>query len=113
MPGSSAEATLVIRQGQTFQYELQLQYANGTPQDISASTVTSSMADYYGSNTVWNFTVVEGSNASGKYLSLDSSTTSALDAGRYVFDVRMTDPSGNVTFLLAGEVQVDPAVTTY
>jgi len=44
-------------------------------------------------------------------LTLPAANTSNIKAGRYVYDVEMTDPDGIVTRILEGTIEVTPEVT--
>ena len=51
-------------------------------------------------------------NATGTLtLTLNNSVTSALTAGRYVYDVELTDSSSKISRILEGIVTVTPEVT--
>ena len=68
------------------------------------------MRKSYTSSTAYAFTV--GLNSNGQVtLGMTSNTTSTIAAGRYVYDVEITSPSGVVTRVVEGLVTVTPNVT--
>jgi hypothetical protein len=42
---------------------------------------------------------------------MDANTTSTINAGQYVYDIKLTSPVGILTRFIEGIIQVTPAVT--
>jgi len=101
---------IVIDQGTTFSLTVQLAADDGSPMDLTEYTVSSQLRKSYYTNTYTAFTT-DKVNLSGEVsLSLTAAQTSALKAGRYVYDVEITSPSETVR-VLEGIVTVTPEVT--
>lgn len=84
---------------------------NGTPLDLDGYTAASQMRKSYGSLTAYDFTAEIYDAATGKVqISMTSTETSAIKAGRYLYDVEIS--SGDRTTRVAeGLVIVTPEIT--
>ena len=65
----------------------------------------------YSSSNSTAFTTALANNNGTLTLSLNNSVTSSLSAGRYVYDVELTDASSVKSRILEGMVTVTPEVT--
>ena len=66
----------------------------------------------YGSSTISATFATSNENATGKVtLSLTDTQTSALEPGRYVYDIIITDSSGDKTRILEGQARITPSVS--
>ena len=75
-------------------------------------TITSSLRKHYNSSTATDFTTAVVSATDGTCtISLTDTVTSALDEGRYVWDLITTDGSGIKTRRIEGRATVTPSVT--
>ena len=102
-----------VDQGADWSAGFTLSWDDGSPVDISNSTFQSLIRNsYYTPNVTSNIvvTLVDASNGSGM-LSMNAFTTSNIVAGKYVYDVVMTDSNGYNTRILQGIVNVTPGVT--
>lgn len=108
----ATKANLVIDQGTTFSVTLDLTDDNGDILSLGGFTANSQLRKWYTSS---NSTAFETSinTASGQIsLTLTSQQTEALAAGRYVYDVELTDSASNaVSRVVEGIVTVTPQVT--
>jgi hypothetical protein len=106
-------AELTIDQGTTFESSLDLVADDGTAINVAGYVFSGEIRkSYYSSNTTANFTISVSDAANGNVLvSLNSATTSNITAGRYLYDVKMTDTSNVVTRLVEGIITVTPQVT--
>lgn len=107
----AATKNLAIDQGTTFSDFVIYKDKNKTAIDISGLTPRASMRkSYYSANAV-TLTTAINSNAGGNVnLSLTSSQTANLKAGRYVYDVELYD--SNVVYRIQeGIITVFPEVT--
>jgi len=104
---------LVIDQGATYQTVIQLNDANGNPIPLTGYTGNSEIRHHYSSmNAAASFTVDVVANVGQIILSLTANATANLyGPARYVYDVFVTDPSGNVSRVVEGQVTVTPSVT--
>lgn len=106
---------LVIDQGTTFSLSITVADANGNALNLTGYTLRSQMRKSYGATSYTSFTVVSATPATGELtISLTDTQTSALKAGRYVYDVEIVSPVGDgseVTRVLEGIITVTPEVT--
>ena len=105
----ATKANIVIDQGTTFNTTITLTDEGGNLLDLSAYTGESQLRKWYTSSNAINFgiTLVNGV----VNLSMAANTTATLSAGRYVYDVILTDGSNNVTRVVEGIVTVTPRVS--
>lgn len=81
--------------------------------DLTGYTVTASIRKTFASATATAFTVAINSpaTAGNVTISLTDVQTTALDRGRYVWDMVATSGAGTITRVLQGTVTVNPSVT--
>ena len=105
----ASKANLVIDQGSTYSITITIDDENGDPINVSGYTSRGQIRKHYTSSNSVSFTT---SLANGELsLSLTSSQTTNIVAGRYVYDIELIDGSNNVTRILEGIVTVTPEVT--
>lgn len=103
---------LEVDQGSDFSSIIDLENDDGTPMDLSLFTVYSQFRKSYGSLTAYNFDASIFSATEGKIrLALGGAYTSAIKAGRYVYDVEIVSSSGSRTRVLEGIVTLYPEIT--
>jgi hypothetical protein len=103
----SIKANLLIKQGEDYSVKIQLQNY-----DLTGHQVSSQVRKSYSSSTAKTF-VTSNTGANGEiYLSMNNANTSSLVPGRYVYDVKITSPGGQMTRVVEGIVTVTPGVTT-
>lgn len=105
----AVKANITIDQGSTFSTQITLTDANNNPLNLTGYTSESQMRKWYTSNTAINFNVALANGVIT--LSMDANTTASITDGRYVYDVKLTDLSGNVTRIVEGQVTVTPEVS--
>lgn len=101
---------IVIDQGQTFSFSLTLSNTDGTAKDLTDYTVTSQMRKSYYTSTATDFTTAKVDLTGEITISLSAAETSAIKAGRYVYDVEIAS-SVETLRILEGIVTVTPEVT--
>ena len=106
----ATKANLVIDQGATFSVDLDLTDENGDVIDLSGYTANSQIRKWYTSTTSYPFTASVNSSAGIITLSMTAIQTANLTAGRYVYDVEISDNS-TVSRVIEGIVTVTPNVT--
>jgi len=106
----ATKANLTIDQGSDYTTTITLTDGAGTPINISTYTGNGQIRKYYTSTTAVDFDITTADNGNIT-LSLDSNTTNNMIAGRYVYDVELTDISGNISRVLEGIVTIKPGVT--
>jgi len=107
-------ANLKVDQGADFATTINLNNLDGTDFNLTGYTVKSQMAKSYASATKIDITAAITNAATGAIqLSLTNTETGALAQGRYVYDVEVTQTSGNVkTRVIEGQITVFPQVTS-
>ena len=106
----ASTANIVIDQGTTFSTNLVLTNDDGTNKDLTDYTVASQIRKSYYTNTYTNFTTSKVDLEGEITLSLTATQTSALKAGRYVYDVEISSADETVR-VVEGIVTVTPEVT--
>jgi hypothetical protein len=108
----ATKANLVIDQGTTFSTDLSLQDKNGDPLSLGGFTANSVIKKWYTSQTSVPFNVSINTASGTITLELDASTSANLYAGRYVYDVDITETAtGTVSRVVEGIITVTPSVT--
>jgi hypothetical protein len=107
----ATRANITIDQGATFSTVLNLTDQNGNIINLTDYTVAAQVKKWYTSVNSVSFGATINSAAGSITLSLTSNQTSLMWAGRYVYDVIVTDSSNNVSRIVEGEVVVTPGVT--
>jgi hypothetical protein len=105
----SAKANIVIDQGTTFTTEINLTDESGNPMNLIGYVANSQMRKWYTSanpTAIFTTEIVDGTVV----LSLSSTETANISAGRYVYDVELSVDS-TVTRVVEGIVTVTPQVT--
>lgn len=108
----ATKANLVIDQGTTFSVTLDLTDDNGDVLALSGFSANSQLRKWYTSTNSTAF-ATSINVASGQItLTLTDTQTGALTAGRYVYDVELTDTSSNaISRVVEGIITVTPQVT--
>jgi hypothetical protein len=102
---------IYIDQGTTFSLSLAVNDQNGDLKDLSEYTAAAQMRKSYYTNTAINFTAEISLPEEGEVtISLTAVQTSAIKAGRYVYDIEITG-EGETLRVLEGIVVINPEVT--
>tara|TARA_E500000081_G_scaffold54829_1_gene57749 strand:- start:296 stop:622 length:327 start_codon:yes stop_codon:yes gene_type:complete len=101
---------IIIDQGTTFTLSVILTNDDNTPKDLTNYTIASQIRKSYYTNTFTAFTTSKVDLTGEISISLSAAETSALKAGRYVYDIEIEDPSETVR-VIEGIVTVTPEVT--
>jgi len=104
---------LTINQGATFESDLDLVDDDGSAINVANYVFSGQIRkSYYSLNPTANLTLNIVNAASGNVnIYLSAATTSNIKAGRYVYDVKMTDTANTVTRIVEGVITVTPQVT--
>lgn len=105
---------LVIDQGTTYSLTITVYDAAGNALNLSGYTYRAQLRKSYGSTSYTEFTVTPAVDlTSGQItISLTSTQTSGLRAGRYVYDVEIVETAtSSVTRVIEGIITVTPEVT--
>lgn len=102
---------LLIDQGTTFELDLNVSSADGSAKNLTGYTVAGQMRKSYYSTTYTAFTAnITDATAGQLEITLTAAQTSALKAGRYVYDVEITNSSETLR-VVEGIITVTPEVT--
>jgi hypothetical protein len=108
-----AYVELTIDQGTSFQTSVSLTNDDQTAIDVTNYGFSSQIRkSYYSSNATANLTITVSDAANGNVvLSIDAANTANIKAGRYLYDLLMTDTGGVKTRVIEGIITVTPQVT--
>jgi hypothetical protein len=102
---------IYIDQGTTFSLSLMVNDQNGDLKDLTDYTAAAQMRKSYYTNTSVSFTAEITLPEDGEVtISLTAVQTSAIKAGRYVYDIEITG-EGETLRVLEGIVVINPEVT--
>lgn len=107
-------SNLYVDQGTSFSSVVDLQNQDGTALNLTGYTVAGQMRKSYQSSVAVDFVCsIYGDPLNGQIkLQLAPATTSGLRAGRYIYDVEITNTaSGNKYRVLEGIVILSPEIT--
>lgn len=102
---------LVVDQGSSFSTTLNLTDDDGGVINLTGYTAAGQLRKHYTSSNSVSFTITLGGANGTVTLAMSSNTTANIAAGRYVYDVELTDDVGSVSRLFEGIVTVTPQVT--
>lgn len=102
---------ILIDQGASFETSLNLTDDNGNAIDLSGYTGAGQIRKHYSSSTAVNLTINLGGANGTVTMSLTANATANMAAGRYVYDIEVTDSGNSVTRVIEGIVTVTPQVT--
>jgi hypothetical protein len=105
------KSNLVIDQGSSFSTLVTLVDSANSLIDLTGYSASSQIRKHYTSSNTQSFSTSLGGANGTVTLSLTSTETSNLVAGRYVYDVEITSPSSLVTRIVEGIVTVTPEVS--
>jgi hypothetical protein len=105
-------SNLFVDAGANYSNIITVAASNGQALDLTGYTVASQMRKSYQSSTAYNFSASVYQAASGKVrLQLTDTQSAAIPAGRWLYDVEITSPSGTKTRVVEGIVTVSPQIT--
>lgn len=106
-------ANLFIDQGATYSNIITVASSSGSVLDLTDYTVASQMRKSHSSSVHYDFTATVHDAATGKVrLQLTSDQTSAINAGRYLYDIEITNTiTQEKRRILEGIVTVTPEIT--
>ena len=106
-------SNIFIDQGADFTTTVTISDSDGTALDLTGYTALAQIRKTYESTTATDFTsTFDSDRTTGKItISLSDTQTSALDYGRYVYDLVITDASSIKTRVVEGIATVNPSVS--
>lgn len=106
----ATKVNLVVDQGSTFSTSITFNDENGNTINFSSYSGAAQMRKHFTSSNSTSFAVSLTSNGVVT-LSLTANQTGNLVAGRYVYDLEVTDAANVISRLIEGIVTVTPNVT--
>ena len=107
----ATKANITIDQGTTFSTVITLADEDNVLIDLTGYTANSQIRKHYSSSNSQAFSISLGGASGTVTMSLTSTQTSNLVAGRYVYDVELKSSSNVVSRIVEGIVTVTPEVT--
>jgi len=109
----AAKANIVIDQGADFSTTITVSDDADAPVDLTGYTGSGQIRKHYTSNTAIDLDVTfDSPRSSGKVtIGLSRSVSSAMEAGRYVYDVEITSAADVRSRLVEGIATITPEVT--
>lgn len=105
-------SNLYVDAGSTYSNIITVTATNGQALNLSGYTVASQMRKSYQSSTSYTFTATVYDAAAGKIrLQLTDDQSSAIPAGRWLYDVEIESSTGAKTRVVEGIVTVNPQIT--
>ena len=105
-------SNIFIDQGATFTTTVTVTDSNGDAVNLSGYSVAAQIRKTFLSSSATAFTASISNASSGEItISLTDTQTTALEAGRFVYDVLITAYGGTKTRVVEGQVTVNPSVT--
>jgi hypothetical protein len=105
------KANIVIDQGSSFSTSINITDTSDQSIDLTGYVGAAQMRKHYTSSNSTPFTVTVVPSDGVVRLALTANTTTNLVAGRYVYDVELTDGNGTISRIVEGIVTVTPNVT--
>ena len=108
----AAVSNLYIDQGADFSTTISLTDSNGDILSLTGYTALGQIRKTYGSSTIAATFGTSLTAATGQItLTLTDTVTAGINSGRYVYDIIITDSSGDKTRILEGHATVTPSVS--
>ena len=106
-------SNLFVDQDADFTTTVTVNDSTGSALDLTNYTALGMIRKTYQSSTATTFTssFVSPRTTGQITISLTDTQTAALESGRYVYDLVITDASGNKTRVVEGSVTVNPSVS--
>jgi hypothetical protein len=108
----AALSNIYIDQGSDFSTIISLTDSNSDALNLTGYSALAQIRKTYGSTTIaGTFTTSLSADSGQLTLSLADTVTAAMTSGRYVYDVLLTDGSGDKTRVLEGQAILTPGVS--
>lgn len=105
-------ANIFIDQGTDFSITVDVTDTSGGALNMSGYSAAAQIRKTYGSSSVSSTFTTSIAEATGQVtLSLTDTQTTALESGRYVYDLNVTSTGGITTRVVEGQAIVTPGVT--
>jgi hypothetical protein len=108
----AALSNIYIDQGSDFQTVISLTDSNSDALNLTGYTALAQIRKTHGSSTIAaTFGTTLTTDSGQVTLTLADTVTAAMGSGRYVYDVLLTDGSGDKTRVLEGQAILTPGVS--
>ena len=103
---------IIIDQDSNYSQQFEAKTDAGVVIDLTGSTLDGMIRKSFASTTATSFTTAIVSATAGTFtLALTDVQSAALERGRHVYDVRVTDSTSTITRIQEGVATVSPSVT--
>lgn len=103
---------LYVDQGSFYRTYVTVTSTAGTPLDLTGFTVASQMRKSYQTTTAYDFTTSISNPIQGRVrIELSSEQSRLIPAGKYLYDLEVTSPTGEKTRVVEGIVLINPEIT--
>jgi len=103
---------IIINQDADYSQQFTAKTDAGVVIDLTGSSLDAMVRKSFASTTATAFTPVIDSATEGTFtISLTDVQSAALERGRHVYDVRVTDSTSTITRIQSGVATVSPSVT--
>jgi hypothetical protein len=107
----AVKANIIIDQGTDYTTNITLSDVNDTMLDLTGYTATAQIRKTYTSTTATPFTTTVNTATGSVLLSLSSTASANLAAGRYVYDLLLKSSANVKSRVVEGIVTISPRVT--
>jgi hypothetical protein len=107
----SIKANLTIGQGTDYITTVIITDDLDVVVNLEGYTGAAQIRKYYTSSTAYDFDVIISANTGEVTLQMTSNVSSTIEAGRYVYDVYLTDENNKDSRIMEGIVTITPSVT--
>jgi hypothetical protein len=105
-------SNLSVDQGSTFTVYIDVTDSDGDSFNLTGYTVAGQIRKNYNSLNAISFNATLHNSVGGTIgLNLTDAQTNLMKSGRYVYDVEVTSPGGEITRVVEGQVEVFAGVT--
>lgn len=105
-------ANLYIDQGSFYRTFITVANTDGNVLDLTNYTVASQMRKSYQTSSAYNFTASISNPTQGRVrIELSSEQSRVIPAGKYLYDLEVTSPTGEKTRVVEGIVLINPEIT--
>ena len=103
---------IIIDQDSDYSQQFEAKTDAGVVIDLTGSSLDGMIRKSFAASTATSFTTAIVSATAGTFtLALTDVQSAALDRGRHVYDVRVTDSTSTITRIQSGVATVSPSVT--
>ena len=106
-----SKVNLVIDQGTSFETTVTLKDDSDDLLNLTGYAATGQVRKHFTSSNSTSFSITLGGANGTMTLALSANSTANIVAGRYVYDVELTDTSSKISRIMEGIVTVTPQVT--